>query len=242
MDPTWYQKIAAVEAEYWWNVARRNILSGVLASLRLPSGASILEAGCGSGGNLELLSAFGQLDAFEKEAAAIAFALERQVCDVRCGSLPAEIPFSKEYDLIAMLDVLEHIEDDRGVLESLAPYLKPGGRLLLTVPAYMFLWSNHDVVNHHQRRYTLGGLKETLQSAGYESVYSTYFNTLLFPAQVLARIFQPKVAPEEVKKKLPNPLLNKFLKAVFSSERFVLPTISLPYGGSVLVVAELARP
>lgn len=158
MDPKAYEQMAGLEDRHWWFVGRRQILSRVIAGIPLPPSACILEAGCGSGGNLEMLSQFGQVWAMERSEIALPLARARGIAIVEEGELPHRIPFgSQQFDLIALLDVLEHLDEDTAALEALIQRLKPSGYMVITVPAYPWLWSAHDELNHHKRRYTAAG-------------------------------------------------------------------------------------
>ena len=240
MDAAYYAEYAAAEDAHWWFVARRRILDRVLDGLDLPADAAILEAGCGTGGNLAMLARHGRLLAFEIDDGAREVADKRSVTDVAAGALPEPIPFGDEcFDLIAMLDVLEHVADDRGALVNLRERLVPGGRLLVTVPAYMFLWSRHDEINHHQRRYTRSALARLMQETGYDVRHATYFNTLLFPLVFGVRTLNNLLGRDEGSDlAMPSPPVNKLLTQVFASERHLVPRATLPFGVSILLVAQ----
>jgi SAM-dependent methyltransferase len=162
---------------------------------------------------------------------------------VQRGSLPDNIPFTDKYDLILMLDVLEHLDDDAQALLKLDLRLKPGGWLLITVPAYQFLWSEHDDINHHKRRYVLKGLKQVVSQAGYSIYYGSYFNTFLFPivagVRIVKKILQISNSTGNSNDLLlpPKPV-NQFLSLLFASERYLMDQLSLPFGVSVLLLAR----
>ena len=240
MDAAYYTEYAAAEDAHWWFVARRRILDRVLDTLKLPADADILEAGCGTGGNLAMLACHGRLRAFEIDDGARKVANKRGVTNVAPGALPEPIPFESEhFDLIAMLDVLEHVADDRGALDNLRERLKPGGRLLLTVPAYMFLWSRHDEINHHQRRYTRRALVRLVRERGYDVRHASYFNTLLFPLVLGVRTLGNLLGRDEGSDlAMPSPPVNQVLTEVFASERHFIPRVTLPFGVSILLVAQ----
>ena len=243
MEKDFYLQYASVEDKHWWFVARRQILQQVICRLNLPKNAQILEAGCGTGGNLQMLSRYGEVSAMELNQIACQLANQRQVTDVKRGSLPDNIPFSSDYDLILILDVIEHLNDDLSALEALYYKLKPGGYLLVTVPAYMFLWSEHDEINHHKRRYRLKALKQVVKKAGYEVSYGSYFNTFLFPLVVIVRILAkllPKQNTNQISSDLvvPSKPVNQILKWLFASERYLIDKFTLPFGVSVLLLAK----
>ncbi len=247
MEKDFYLQYASVEDKHWWFVARRRILQQVIRKLNLPTNAQILEAGCGTGGNLKILSRYGQVSAMELDEIACQLANQRQVTQVKQGSLPDNIPFKSDYDLIVILDVIEHLDNDLSALEALYYKLKPGGYLLVTVPAYMFLWSEHDEINHHKRRYRLKGLKQVVKKAGYEVNYGSYFNTLLFPLIATARSLA-KLLPKQNQNKyenqnssdlrMPSKSVNKILQWLFASESYFINRFTLPFGVSVLLLAR----
>jgi SAM-dependent methyltransferase len=243
MEKDFYLQYASVEDKHWWFVARRQIIEKVIFRLNLPKNAQILEAGCGTGGNLQMLSRHGQVSAMELEEIACQLANQRQVTQVKRGSLPDRIPFSLEYDLILILDVIEHLDDDFSALKALYYKLKPGGYLLITVPAYQFLWSEHDDINHHKRRYRLKGLKQRVKKAGYEVNYGSYFNTFLFPVVAIVRVLT-KLLPKRNKNQIssdlvvPSQPVNQILKWLFASEGYLINKFSLPFGVSVLLLAR----
>ncbi|MBR8838903.1 MAG: class I SAM-dependent methyltransferase [Stigonema ocellatum SAG 48.90 = DSM 106950] len=243
MEKDFYLQYSAVEDKHWWFVGRRQILDQVIRKLRLPTDSKILEAGCGTGGNLRMLAHHGNLSAMELDETACQLANERQVIQVQLGSLPDNIPFTDEYDLIVMLDILEHIDDDLAALVALHSRLKPGGWLLITVPAYQFLWSRHDDINHHKRRYVLKGLKQVVSKAGYAVRYGGYFNSFLFPMvagvrylQKLLQIDSSSGSSDDLA--LPSKPVNQFLSFLFASERHLIDRFSLPFGVSVLLLAQ----
>ncbi|MBO3462159.1 class I SAM-dependent methyltransferase [Aetokthonos hydrillicola Thurmond2011] len=243
MDKDFYLQYASIEDKHWWFVGRRLILDQVIRKLRLSKNSKILEAGCGTGGNLRMLARHGNLDAMELEAMACKLANERQVVQVQLGSLPDNIPFTDKYDLILMLDVLEHLDDDAQALRTLHSRLKPGGWLLITVPAYQFLWSEHDDINHHKRRYVLKGLKQVVSQAGYSIRYSSYFNSFLFPIVAGVRIIKKLIRSNTNSGNsndllLPPKPINQFLSLLFASERHLMDRFSLPFGVSVLLLAQ----
>lgn len=240
MERALYSEIQMCEDTHWWYVARRRILNKVLKGIcKDRIGSTILEAGCGSGGNLEMLSSFGTVHAMEMDDESREIANRRKICQVKKGSLPDEIPYEGGFDLICLLDVLEHIEDDLATLKTLSSQLTPGGHLLVTVPAYQFLWSQHDVINHHKRRYTKSALRKLVSESGLRSVYTTYFNFFLFAmiltTRMFHKLFRRKTASDL---KLPSRAINHALTRIFGSERYLVPWIALPVGVSILLVAQ----
>ena len=154
MERAVFDRMAEQDQVHWWYVARRRILADLIArEISLPDEARLLEIGCGTGHNLDMLSRFGRLDAIELDASARALASRRLGHEVADSALP-ELPGvpDRTYHLIALLDVLEHVDGDEAALRSIATKLAPGGSILVTVPAYQWMWSAHDEAHHHKRR------------------------------------------------------------------------------------------
>ncbi len=164
------------------------MLDGVIAGLGLPARARILDAGCGSGRNMVELADLGTVTGIELSETSVELARERDAGEVVAGSV-LEMPFPDDsFDLAVSLDVIEHLEDDLGALRELRRTVAPGGALLVTVPAYQWLWSGHDEINHHHRRYTRRSLQRVAEQAGWNQVRTTYFNSLLLPVAILLRV------------------------------------------------------
>jgi SAM-dependent methyltransferase len=188
MDENYELQTHAVEDRHWWYRGRRVVIDRVLAGMDLDPGARILDAGCGSGRNMVELDRYGTVTGIELADASIAVARARGAGEVVAGSV-LEMPFEDDaFDLAVSLDVIEHLEDDVAALCELRRVVAPGGSLLVTVPAYQWLWSGHDVINHHHRRYTKTTLVSAAARAGWDLRRTTYFNSLLLPAAVVLRI------------------------------------------------------
>ncbi len=235
-----YLEMARVQDRHWWFVARRRILDRVIAGMGLPAGAHILEIGCGPGGNLAMLSGHGHLQALETDRQARQMATDLGICPVLSGALPGPLPFPPaSFDLVCLLDVLEHIEDHQAALLAVGRLLKPDGRVLVTVPAYAWLWSSHDEAHHHKRRYTAATLGRVARAARLDPVRLGYFNTLLFPLIAFLRSVRSLIgAASNNDSALPRPWLNRLLTRVFALESRVLPRATFPFGTSLLAVLK----
>ncbi len=241
MDKAVYQQMHDVEEQHWWFAGRRQIIKHLLSGLNLAPEARILDAGCGTGGNLSLLAEFGEVVGVEFDEAAAEMARARRVGQVLRGGLPDELPLTNQtFDLIVLLDVLEHLERDLESLQRLGSMLKAGGYLVITVPAFPFLWSHHDDIHHHKRRYTVATLKRSIREAGLHTKFITYYNTWLFPAAAAVRLAQKILPtnPPQTAVELPPRYANRILKMILSSERFFIPWIRLPVGLSLLAVIQ----
>jgi SAM-dependent methyltransferase len=243
MEPDTYQLMRQIEDEHWWFAARRNIIGALLDRLNLPAQAEFLEVGCGTGGNIALLKRFGAVTCIELDKIAAKIARDRNLAPVLHGKLPDELPeLSRQFDVITLFDVIEHVKEDGASLQVLAPLLKSGGRIVITVPAFNFLWSQHDDENHHQRRYRRRDLAGLAQHCGLTLDYISYFNFWLFPPVAGVRLIR-KVLPyqeswQDMRK--PNEVVNRVLQSVFSSERHVVGRMSLPFGISLIAVMSVS--
>lgn len=242
MDASLYHKFYEVEDRHWWFAGRRAIVAGELAR-RLPRSAPerrILDVGCGTGGMLPILAPHGRVSGIDMEPLALDYCRRRGFADVALqqGFVPAQ-----PLDVITLFDVLEHVPDEAGFLRLLSGWLKPGGLIVITVPAFPWLWSRHDDLNHHQRRYRRGQLVGALTGNGFRVERASYFNFLLFPVVVATRLLEraPKpgtTAEEEVLKHLTIGRLNGALTRLFGAERHLLGVGDLPWGVSLLAVAR----
>lgn len=234
-----YELDALLADRHWWWVARRMILARVMDRLiGTAPGRHVLEVGCSTGSNLPMLQRYGKVRAIEMHGPAVEFC-RRHHPDIRVDQAAIPDPLDDRFDIICLFDVLEHILDDRLALGWIDDHLAPGGMMFLTVPAHPFLWSRHDEVAHHHRRYTMGTLLP-LVTQRFDLRYATHFNTHLFPAIAMARLIQRllRLPGGEVDKAAGGAgPVNAVLKAVFASERLWLPAVRLPFGVSIFAAA-----
>lgn len=239
MDRSTYDRMAEIDRDHWWFVARRRIIARLIERHRPKAGPlRILEVGAGTGSNLDMLKGFGTVDAIEPDDDARAFAEARSGLTIKGGYLP-DVPIDDgAYDLIVLLDVLEHIPRDVEALACLRAKLAPGGKILVTVPGAPWMWSAHDVVHHHQRRYTAEHLGRVFREAGLRPRFCTHFNSLLFPLIATVRLANKLLGRDSADDAMPPAPLNAALKAVFGAERYWVASLSIPFGVSMAMVAE----
>lgn len=248
MDRVAYETFARLEHDHFWFVSRRAIFTELL-DRHVPALADrdrqILDIGCGAGGMLGLLQRYGKVAGLDVDHEYLTFCRERGFPNVLCGS-GYELPFADgRFDLVSLFDTLEHIPEEVAALREVRRVLRPGGLVLISVPAYQWLWSQNDRIAHHCRRYTRGRLEGALREAGLEVVRSSYFNSLLLPLIVPAVLLQKL---RERLGKLPAgynnmsvPIarpINRLFAALMSSERYLLRLGNLPLGHSALALAR----
>lgn len=240
MDRVIYDRMAQYDSQHWWYLARRDIIASVIErKITLPADARLLEIGCGTGHNLPMLSRFGNVDAVEIDEEARRVASQRLGREVYSAPLPTlEGIEAGKYDLVALLDVLEHVEADVDALKSIVKRLRPGGRILVTVPAFPFLWSAHDVVNHHYRRYTRASLTKVLGDAGLTLSMLSWFNSILFPCVATARLWGKMLHKDDSDDALPAPPVNRMLRRVFGIERHLIGRIPMTPGVSLMAIVS----
>ncbi len=251
---------ASMEDEHYWHLARREVLLQTLQTVVTNHNAPILEIGCGAGTVATFLNEHGyRVDYADVHRDALVLARARARArlaeDVRgrrflrMDVCHDEIPDG--YDTIMLLDVIEHLPDDAGVLTRVRRALdRPGrpGLLVLTVPAFPVLWSRYDVVEHHKRRYTRAGARALLEACGFEVLRTTYFFLPLFfaagtvkLARSAANAVHPRPEPEmftELVETRSGPVVTKTMMSMLRGERQLLRKVDLPFGTSLLCVAR----
>lgn len=237
-----------LEAVHWWFCARREILLSVidrytenntLDGKRL----KVCELGCGTGLMLRHLETdrHAEVWGMDQSERAVALARRRGLANIRQGALPGQVPFAgSDFDVVLVLDILEHIEDDQTSLARAAELLRPNGVLVCTVPAYNFLWTAFDAVHGHRRRYCRGTLRPLFERAGLRLELFTYFNTLLFPVALLQRLWARAAGrdPTGAILAIPASPLNRLLYLLFRTEKHLILRFPLPFGLSLLGVAR----
>ncbi|HEY3037138.1 MAG TPA: class I SAM-dependent methyltransferase [Pyrinomonadaceae bacterium] len=246
-----YAIMRRVEERHWWFVGRRQIINSFLQRLCLDlkttdagqdepnSTLNILDVGCGTGANLEMLSQFGEATGVDVSAEALSFCRERGLTNVKQGAAEA-LPYEADsFDLVTGLDVVEHLDDDLAGLREMRRVLRHGGRTLLFVPAFMFLWGVQDDVSNHRRRYTLKELKQVVGEAGLEVERATYVNLTFFAPILLGRLFMraTRLRPES-ENNLTVGFLNGVLGKFLGAESIPLRYVNFPFGVSIICVAR----
>lgn len=247
MREDFYAEYYEVEGRHWWFRGRARIVASTVASLELQPGGQgrprILDYGTGTGTMLDVLRGFGDAQGVDADERAVAFCHARGEALVRRLDHGA-LPFcDASFDLLTALDVLEHIDDDRGTLREIARVLAPGGRLVVTVPANPWMWGAQDEVSHHFRRYTAARLRAAIECSGLELERLTHFNTLLFPPITAIRLLRRlRPAPGEPRSDFGLPggkgAVNLLLARIFGLEARWLRHAGLPFGVSLLAVAR----
>jgi SAM-dependent methyltransferase len=235
-----YARMAEYEQSYWWHLGRLEIIQTYLKRVsRNKSEPTILNVGCGTGGTIDMLEKFGFVDNIDASDDAIAFVKTRgykNITKVNDIDLPYE---DKTYDVVGAFDVLEHIEDHKRALSEWKRVLKDDGAIVITVPAYQWLWSEHDVSLHHQRRYTVKSLMTVAAEAGLEPEKKSYAISFSLPLVVGYRIASKALNRKANSKTSYVPVpraINKFFTVLLKVEAKLHDKISLPAGTSVITI------
>ncbi len=238
MEPGEYDNIAALEERHWWYAGMRHIARRLVGALPLPPQARILDAGCGVGGGLKWLSAWGPVTGLDLHPRALQYAA-RVSPRVTRGSIQA-LPFASDtFDLVTSFEVLYHlaVTDDAAALKELARVLRPGGWLLVRVPAHDWLRGAHDRQVHTRHRYAAGELRQKVTGAGLALRRLTSVGLCLLPPAILTRWLQP-ASQAHTDVTLPSPLFNGALLGLLAAEGAWLQRFDLPFGLSLLALAQ----
>ncbi len=233
-----YREHFEVEDRHWWFRGRWAVIEALLARTALPASPRILDAGCGTGLNLRRYGAYGRAEGFDPSPEAVRFCAERGLDGVTQAAME-DLPYKDgSFDLIAATDVVEHVADDVLALRELHRVAAPGAALLLTVPAYSWLWSEEDERLHHYRRYTRPQLRRAIETAGWKTEIATYFNSLLLPPIAIARQL-PKRGGEVAEVERTPAWLDAPLSWPMRLEaRLIRAGVSFPAGVSVGIVGR----
>lgn len=227
-----------LEDQYWWFVARRELALQFLSQV-VPHGALILDVGCGTGKGQEVFGSLGTVFGVDFSQDALEFCHERglqRIARANAESLPFQ---SNVFDVVVTLDTIEHVPDDKKAISEIARVLKPGGHLLINVPAYQWLWGPHDIALMHQRRYTRTQVRRLLEGNGLVIERLSYHIFFLFPLVALSR-FLSKFRKGEPDAKLPR--LPGFVESIFKviqrGEAALIARSNLPWGSSIVAIAR----
>jgi SAM-dependent methyltransferase len=241
MDRQMYEAHDQLEATHWWFVARANIIMSLLRHELNGSVAQprILDLGCGTGGMLLHLRTLGAAAGVDASPDAVAIAREKTGTDVRLGSLPHDVPFDRgTFDVVTVLDVIEHVDDDVASLQTTFDMLRPGGLLVCTVPAHQYLWSEHDVLNEHKRRYSKDELRTKIENTGYTLRMLSFYNMFFYPPVAALRLMRRNRTEHKPQLGIVPGPINALFTSLFASEKHLLKIASLPIGVSLIAIAQ----
>ena len=239
-----YEEIYQAERTHWWFRGRRKIVTALIRRFAPPARPLwVADVGCGMGASFDALAEFGHVVGVDNSFKALEFSRSRGPHRLVGGALP-ELPFPDErFDIVCALDVIEHLDDDYGAVRAMWRVCKPGGLLVVTVPACPWLWGEHDEINDHKRRYTRAALRQCLAQPDSEWLRMSYMNTLLAPpvmvGRPLWRFFRKfRARSGEPRSDIFNvpAVANECLAGLFGAESHWLVRYGLPFGVSLVAV------
>ena len=248
MKSDFYEEYFHHENTHWWFRWRFDLIGDVVGSLTHgKQDVKILDAGCGTGQMTKLLEGYGEAVGLDLAPEAINYAKIRGVKNLVQGSI-TDPPFEPgTFDLVVSLDVIEHVDNDMQILAGLRDIVRPGGHLVVTVPAFQMLWSEHDEINHHKRRYRVPQLRHLVREVGLEVTRITYCNTALYLPVLALRTGKTWLRKLRATSSTPNPesdlvfypkLINEALYRIMRLENRIMRGRNLPFGVSILLVAQ----
>lgn len=237
-----YSIMYEVEGKHWWFVGRRRIIAAFVESVCRDIGKlrpRILDVGCGTGANLQMLSQFGAAEGVDVSSEALDFCRARGLAQVKQGAAES-LPFEDaSFDLVTGLDVVEHLDDDIAGLSEMRRVLRPDGRAVLFVPAFMFLWGVQDDISHHRRRYTLTELTQRLGDAGLTVERASYANITFFAPILIGRLLMRLTGLRPASENnITIGALNGLLGRILGAESWWLRRMNFPFGVSIICVAR----
>jgi len=240
METDVYRLVHELACQHWWFRGREAVITALLGKVGLPERPRVLDAGCGAGQNMQLYSRLGATEGFDPSPEAVAYCRRRGLDNVRQGTME-EIPFeASSFDLLTATDVLEHVADDGRGMRELSRVAAPGASLILTVPAYGWMWTDEDVRLGHMRRYTRPALRALVRRNGWEPTFDTYFNTVLLAPIASARKLRQSLGSRESAELALTPrALDELLSLPMRLEaRLIAAGLSIPAGVSVGLVCR----
>ena len=230
-----------LEDTYWWFIGRRFVIEQFLRTYIKSSDLEILDWGCGPGGNFPLLKKFGSVLGIDASAKALELCRQKNITTVIKADTLDDFKSDRQFNLVTCFDVFEHIEDDASYLKKLSRVIKADGHVLVTVPAYQFLWSELDVYLGHKRRYNRKQIEGLFAQNGYEVIRSSYFISFLAIPIIVFRflgwITGRAKKPQFTFVQFPN-WLNKFFTSLILFESKLIKYICLPFGTSIIILAR----
>lgn len=239
MKPDEVRLLAQTEESYWWHRGRQRIVRRLLDRYVSPE-ARVLDIGCGPGGTTLAYAGGRRVLATDSSPESLKWASERGLTVAAMDATRLAVT-PGSLDAVVALDILEHVHDDAGVLREAFRALRPGGVLVVTVPAYQFLWSNHDDAVGHLRRYTRGPLVRMVRDCGFRVVVGEYTMAAILPAAMVVRLaerLRPKVAEPKAKFTPLPKVVSAVLERVVGLGPIPVPLLPVPFGLSVVVVAR----
>jgi len=241
MEEIVYHTNYQLEDSYWWFVARNRLVKKVFGKIcNISKGETILDAGCGTGGFAKVMSENYKVYCLDTSALALGYCKKRGLTNLVNSTLGNFKSDGLNIKAVLMLDVVEHIEDDREVVSQVYNHLAEGGYFVATVPAYQWMWSGHDNLHMHYRRYNRKNFNELLVNCGFSIEYSSYFNTLLFPVAFAVRMIEKifRLKKNRTGVDVVPGFINETLKNIFGFESVILPGCRFPFGLSILTIAR----
>jgi len=238
-----YHSQYVAEDKYWWFIARNRILENTVRTFcKINKSFNLLDVGCGTGGFASLLKDDCNVIGIDTSDIALDYSRKRGLTNLKnCYLNQFDKSLYGKIDAITMLDVIEHIEDDKAVVKEAYEILDSGGYMIASVPAYQWLWSRHDEIHMHYRRYTVPQFKKLFNDAGFKVMYASYFNSILFLPAVLKR-FMDKITGGDKKNDAPIDEVPDFINTIFTDlfliEKSWIPKVMMPFGLSIVLVAK----
>ncbi|MEK7616910.1 MAG: class I SAM-dependent methyltransferase [Patescibacteria group bacterium] len=234
-----YEDLYLLEEKHWWHISKREAVLSLIKEYAKGNRIKILDVGCGTGRNMEEFKKLGDVWGLDSSLIALNYCRKRGLKNLKLGSAENTSLETSSFDVVTLLDVLEHTDDNK-TLKEMARILKRNGILILTVPAFPWLWSKWDEVLHHKRRYTINTFKKMLDSYDFHPVKMTYlYSFLVLPTLIIRKIkqkFSKNFYPSDFT--LSTPLLNFILNNLSRLEFFLSGKFYIPFGTSIVVVAK----
>ena len=239
MEKSAYEILDNLQFNHWWFKGRAVIIDRFLQKSKPKDNISILDVGSGFGALIPTLKQYGNVECVEPFVDSKETLLELGADEIYNSQEFPKVYPPKKYDLVSFFDVVEHIEDDeqflKGVLDNV---LEKDGKIIITVPAYNWLWTSHDDEHKHYRRYTRKMLVNVVEKAGYKNIRVNYFMTFLFPLAVVSRLTQKLLHSQASDLKPMNKMINSIMYKIFSFERKLINVTKMPFGLSIILMAD----